>query len=112
MIEEKPKKIESFKTSKPFYTRTKNDLVKIELHVPRATFGNYEKLRQHMEHDSIETTIFRLMEKEIRRKLGRFFVPVPKQLRSLLDAEARKKGTDFEDNIAEILSNHLKEVEA
>jgi len=97
--------------TKPFYEKRKAELVKIELHMPRATFGNYEKLRQYMEHDSIETTITRLMKKEIKRKLGRFYVPVPKQLRSLLDAEARKKGVDFEDNVAEILNSHFKEVE-
>jgi len=92
-----------------FYEKSKTELVKIELHVPRATFGNYEKLRQYMEHDSIETTILRLLEKEIKRKLGRFYIPVPKQLRSLLDVEAQKKGVEFEDNVAEILNNHFKE---
>jgi hypothetical protein len=86
--------------------------VKIELYVPKATFGNYEKLRQIMKHDSIETTILRLMEKEIKRKLGRFYIPVPKQLHSLLDAEARKKGVEFEDNVAEILNSHFKEADA
>jgi hypothetical protein len=95
--------------TKPFFEKRKSELVKIELHVPRATFGNYEKLRQYMEHDSIETTILRLIDKEIKHKLGRFYVPVPKQLRSLLDAEARKKGVDFEDNVAEILNSHFKE---
>jgi hypothetical protein len=94
-----------------FYEKSKSELVKIEFHVPRATFGNYEKLRQYMEHDSVETTILRLMEKEIRRKLGRFYVPVPKKLRSLLDAEAKKKGVDFEDNVAEILNSYFKEAE-
>jgi len=97
---------------KPFFEKSKTELVKIELHIPRATFGNYEKLRQHMKHDSIETTILRLMKNEIRNKLGRFYMPIPKKFYSLLDAEARKKGVEFEDNIVEILNSHFKEATA
>ena len=93
---------------KPFFEKKKSELVKIELHVPRATYGNYEKLRQRLKHKDVETTITRVMQQKIRQVLGRHYVPIQKDIYVILDAMARKKGIDLEDLVTEILKAEAK----
>lgn len=92
-----------------YYTKRKADLVKIELHVPRATYGNYEKLRQKMKYEDVPTTILHVMHQKIRQILGSHYVPVPKDLYDILTVKAREKNMELCDLTAEILQNQLKE---
>ena len=89
----------------------KSDLVKIELHVPKATYGNYEKLRQFLKKEDIPTMIYYIIKKTIRETLGCHYVPVEKEVADLLKVKAQQKDMELNELATQILKSQLREGE-
>ena len=94
--------------SRPFQEREKSQLVKIELYVSRATYGNLEKLRQALKADDIANMIVRILQRKIRQTLGRHYVPLSKEAYVILQAKAQEKGVEIEDVVTEIILEKTK----
>jgi len=93
------------------YEKRKSELVKIELHVPRATYGNYEKLRQALDKKDVPTMILSIVQHKIRQTLGSHSVYIPKDTYATLEVKARKKKVEINELATEIVKAKLEEVE-
>ena len=94
-----------------YQEKRKDELVKIELYVPRATYGNYEKLRQALEKKDVATMILNIVQHKIRQTLGSHSVYIPKDTYATLEAKARKKKVEIDELATEFVKAKLEEVE-